>query len=320
MDLKTTTLLETEFDIEITNVNISEMLSRPFFRHVCEKTCADMKIKFVIYFSDITDTIIAKIRNTEQSSSIWSWSITKYSFILSDGSIHNGTFVGRRDESIRLLSLDQVRAWPAPRKIQVKIMVGDYRGDGGDFWDKKHILTEVEDFASVCYPSTFHTRSMENLLYSGIFSDVTLVCDDEREISTHKNLLISSSYFKALFGCNFGKKEQKVVKVECGYNTLKMMVSFLYGGRVEEKEVENWPDLYKTASFYQLEILARHCELQMMVRVTREWGSIRELIRFASMFHAFKLKRFLIYLTRRLQERGEFLVSDPTGTVLYMSI
>ena len=81
-----------------------------------------------------------------------------------------------------------------------------------------------------------------------------------------------------------------------------IVLTILYIGRITEEEVTNWPKLFQVASFYQIETLTRHCELQMMTRVTNCLEDIKELLKFAIKLHANKLKRYLVVLTRRIQE------------------
>ena len=135
-----------------------------------------------------------------------------------------------------------------------------------------------------------------------MFSDVTLLCDNMTSICTHKCILLGSPYFRALFGCHFAQKDQKVVKAESDAETMLIVLSFIYTGQIDEGEVTSWPKLFQVASFYQLEILTRHCELQMMTKVNTEWNNIKSILKFTIFFNALKLKKFLVNLARKIQK------------------
>ena len=201
-----------------------------------------------------------------------------------------------------LMTFEELRAMSEPREFSFKLNIGIYSGTHGEKWEWQNIFTDAEDFSPVCSLTNFHSQCMDDLQLSEKFCDVTLVCNDKSLIPAHKCFLIGSSYFSALFGYNFGQDEQNVVNVEAGFETMKTILCFLYSGQIKEEEVVNWPDLYRVSAFYQLDHLARHCELQMMTRVVNKVEPIKDLLKFAITFHAFKLKRFLVVLIRRMQE------------------
>ena len=87
---------------------------------------------------------------------------------------------------------------------------------------------------------------------------------------------------------------------------MKLILSFLYTGRIDEKNVENWPDLYRVARFYDIDILAKHAELQMMANAPMEMEKIKRVIKFAIRFQSYKLKNYMIKLARKNQETKEF--------------
>lgn len=294
MDLKKIKFHKEEFVTEIRNEDILKLENGG---NVCGQYFEDSKTGFDIIQLD-NDKVTLYIGNFygEYDEKVF----YEYSIILSNGNLFEGCFWNFA--TIPFVPLEELSAWKAPRMLNVKIKVGLYWGPGRDRWFWTNILTKVEDFEPVCSPSTFHTNCMDGLLKSAKFSDVTLICPEYKQISAHRNLLLASPYFCGLFGSNFGQENKKVVKVENDFESMQIVVSFLYTGRVEEEEVINWPDLYQAASFYQVNNLARHCELQMMSRVTKEWDTIKELIKFARTFHAIKLKKFLINFARKLQQ------------------
>ena len=203
---------------------------------------------------------------------------------------------------IPLLSMNEIKALPMPRRLSIKLEIGIYSGTGGTKLKWQNIFTDPKDFMPVCSPPTFHSKCMNDLKISGMFSDVTLLCDNMTSICTHKCILVGSPYFRALFGCHFAQKDQKVVRAESDAQTMLIVLTFLYTEQITEEEVTNWPKLFQVASFYQIETLTRHCELQMMTRVTNCLEDIKELLKFAIKLHANKLKRYLVVLTRRIQE------------------
>ena len=76
----------------------------------------------------------------------------------------------------------------------------------------------------------------------------------------------------------------------------------MYSGSLKQEEVVNCPDLYIAASFYNVKVLARHCELQMMTKVNTEWNNIKSILKFTIFFNALKLKKFLVNLARKIQK------------------
>ena len=294
MDLKNISLDKVEFEITFKDDDVNAVENGGI---VCGHYIENMNIGFDIFRFTNTNRVNVFFGNLHEEN--YGNVFFHYKIILSNEKTFEECFWNYR--LIQFMNIEQLRAWQAPRKIIVKVKRGMYTCTRGDEWDLKNILTNVKDFEPVCSPPTFHTNFMDNLLESCFFSDVTLLCIDKKSISTHRCLLKASPYFHALFGSNFFKSHQKVVNVEFDYLTMKMLVTFLYSGRVQEEAVVNWPELFLAANFYQIRNLARHCELQMMTRVAHEWDTIKELIMFARTFHAFKMKKFLIKLARKIQ-------------------
>ena len=205
-----------------------------------------------------------------------------------------------------LMSLQEMEEWEQPRKITVTLKVGIYEGNGQE-WEWQNILMNIEDFSPVCFAPYPHTDTMDQLYGSGKFSDVILICDDNKEILAHKCLLLGSSFFNALFNNHFGHLNQTVIKVESDYDTMKIIVNYLYSGRVEDVDVVNWPDLYRVAGFYQILTLANHCELQLMSGVSKSMENIKEFLKFAKVFNAKKLRAYLIKLAKRLQQYPKYI-------------
>ena len=186
-------------------------------------------------------------------------------------------------------------------KISIVLRVGLYEGEGS-VWDWQNILTDINDFTVLSVP-TYHFVKMNELLESGDFSDVTLVCSDNLKIKSHKCLLQTAPYFRALLSGNFDECQKQFIHVEYEYSMMKILLSFLYSGSICNANVENWPDLFILASFYGVDGLARYCELQMMTKIRRNMEYAKRILHFAIRFNAFKLKKYVIRLVRNIQER-----------------
>ena len=298
MDLKHISLYENQVECElkeedIEKLNVGGIVCNQFLEGI--NTCFDISS---MWDKNVMTANLCYIHNELNSGNMKI--LYKCSSMLSNGLYLEKSSV--KSVVIPLMTLQQLRNWVCPRKIHVKIKVGFYWGTGGDEFDKNNILCDVEDFFPICSPSTNHTISMNNLLDSGNFSDVTLVCKDNTIILAHKCLLLTSPYFYALFGKYFGQQDQNIVNTEYDGDTMKILLSFIYSGILQEDKVDDWQEMYLAASFYQMECLMRHSELQLMTRVKREWNCIKGLFRFANTFNAFKLKYFLICLTRYIQQ------------------
>ena len=222
-----------------------------------------------------------------------------YSITLSNGKLLEDRFWS--NSVIPLMTMFDIWDWKKPREFSIKIKIGIYAGSGGEKWEWQNIFTDIEDFSPFCSQPTFHSKSMDDLKSLGMFSDVLLLCNDTKSIPAHRCILVGSPYFRALFGGQFSREDQRVVVIETDLESMEIVLSFLYSGRIEEDEVVNWPNLYEAASFYQIVNLSQHCELQMMTKVTKSIKDIKYLLKFAIHFHAHKLKRYLVSLTRIIQ-------------------
>ena len=298
MDLKQISLYKEQIECEIKEEDVDKLSAGGL---VCSQYLEGINTSFDICSMWNKDTITANFCYIDTELSRGNKKILyKCSIMLSNGKyLEESSF---KTVVVPLMALEQLGDWSPPRKIKVIIEIGVCWATGGDEFDRKNILCDVNDFFPICSSSTIHTTSMNTLLESGYLSDVTLVCRDNKMIYAHKCLLSTSPYFKALFGQHFGKKNQNIVNVEFDRDTMVNLVSFIYSGRVQEEKVCDWKELYLAASFYQTGILIRHSELQLMTRVNREWNCIKRLLKFANMSQALKLKKFLISLTRYLQQ------------------
>ena len=221
----------------------------------------------------------------------------KFSLKLSNG--RNFEFCSWGHSEIELLTVDEIFAWKKPRTFWLNIRIGIYGGSGGCKSEWQHIFTDPEDFIPLCTVQTPHSKEMDKIKSSKDFADVSLECIDGNSLSAHKCILVGSPYFNALFKFN---RDVHIVEVEGDTRTMQVILSYLYSGRINENDVTNWQTLYNVASYYQLLDLCRHCELQMMARLTRSMDEIKSLLKFAIKFQAMKLKRYIVVYIRLLQK------------------
>ena len=86
---------------------------------------------------------------------------------------------------------------------------------------------------------------------------------------------------------------------------MRVMVSFLYSGHLDEDDVNNWPDMYRIASYFNVDVLVNHSELQLMAGTPREIQGIKKVLKFAVRYQAYRLKSFIVKLARSIQETME---------------
>ena len=208
---------------------------------------------------------------------------------------------------IPVCTVAELRMWSFQRSVIVILKVGIYEGEGC-IWSWQNILTRIEDFSQGSYHETAHTNMMRELLQSGQYSDITLVCNDMKEIFAHKCLLAASPYFGALFSDKFSEVKALKINVDCSFELMKEMLSFVYSGRFCVENVENLPDLYRASLYYRFDYVAQHCEMQMMARINHNMESIKAMLRFAIRFGMRKMKEYLVKLTRKMQETAREIV------------
>ena len=202
---------------------------------------------------------------------------------------------------IPLMTLEAMESWKRPRKISITLKVGLYEGHGL-VQDWQNVLSKIDDFIPVCFQPSPYTRMMDELLNSCRFTDVKISCLDGRELSVHKCLLTAASpYFRATFSENF-KNSNAIIKVEFNYPIVKEVISYIYTGRLKEEMIENWPDVYRMACYFHLDILANHSELQMIVHTPSDMDGMKNVLKFAMKFHALRLKSFIIERIRIIQK------------------
>ena len=98
----------------------------------------------------------------------------------------------------------------------------------------------------------FTKRTVQNLLDDKEFTDVTLVCDDNRQIGAHKAILSACSpSFKNILKNN-PHQHPLIYLRGVQYQDLQSLVSFIYQGRTEVSQ-ENLNRFLFLASEFQLE-------------------------------------------------------------------
>lgn len=112
----------------------------------------------------------------------------------------------------------------------------------------KNAATTPES-SPICHlASSYYSSFFKNLkvLYDDErFYDCELFCadgDDGKEqkiIKAHRVILSSSSsYFEAMFGNDFNENKNKIVKFHSiNYNILKILINFIYAGKIEINQV-----------------------------------------------------------------------------------
>ena len=295
MDLKKVRQIEYNFDVVLTDqdlriLEIVGMLYSPSSYFPDSKTYVD------VCYSGHTDLICIHIGNSNEEEDRTFYEFNAKGFA---SKIYENKFWGHG--VIHLETMESIRERKNPRTININIKGGIYDGYGTeDMW--MNVFIAVEDFTPVAFPATFHSQAMDNLLEKGNFADINIFCKDGRVLKAHKCLLIACPYFMALLSNRFERSNENLAKVEFDLAPMRVVLQYLYSGRISEDSVRNWAELFEVASFFCLDILARHCELQMMTRASNDVNEIRMLIKFALRFHARKLSVYLTNLVRKIQK------------------
>jgi len=129
-----------------------------------------------------------------------------------------------------------------------------------------------------------------DMFESAAFADVTFVVEEE-EIRAHKGVLASrSTYFKNMFSSGMLESDSKSVKVKDVQPTIfKAILRFIYGGVVEERQLEVLAKLIAAADMYCMDELKRICET--IIRATLKVENIIDALVIADKFNCEKLLR-----------------------------
>ena len=99
---------------------------------------------------------------------------------------------------------------------------------------------------------TFTRNTVQNLLEDTDFSDVTLVCDDNRQIKAHKAILSACSPFFKTILKNNPHQHPLIYLRGVHYEDLQALVFFVYQGRAEVAQ-ENLSRFLAISSEFQIE-------------------------------------------------------------------
>lgn len=120
------------------------------------------------------------------------------------------------------------------------------------------------------------SSSMEKLFNEGLFSDVKLIANDKVVIKASRSILaIQSETFKGLF---LSEESNSEFELDFDSETLKVMVKFMYTGRVEKNE-DFTPKLLAATTFFKVNDLLTLIEERTIQIITTTNAS--ELLTFA---------------------------------------
>lgn len=295
MDLKKVRKFHFQFEVTMTDLDL-EMLENvglvcpPFPYFVETRTFLD------IHYSAHSNYVYMHVENASKEKDRYFY---EFKLNMLDGRTLEHSFwsLGHID----MMKMENFKKLNNPRKVTISLGVGIYEGCGTpDLWTK--ILTCLDDFTPVVFSHTSYSQLMDELVQSGRFSDLMIVCSDKQQLNVHKCLLIKCPYFKSLLGDNSCESLKKnVIEVEEELSLVKMIIQFIYSGRLEEKSVLNWTELHRVANSFGLDILARHCQLQMLIRASDNIDDVKVLLKIALKYHSRKMVRYLTHTARKIQ-------------------
>jgi len=297
MDLSKVRKFEYRIDLFLSNEQIRMMRDR---ENIISTRFRDTNSMVEIYPLGYNRTLNFDVGNFKEQDGRYFYD---FNATLSNGMVFEKTFWNF--EMVEIMSFQELRAWKKPRMISVVLKVGVYDGDGSST-EWQAILENIDDFTSVCSPKNFHSQNMEQLLSIGYHSDVTFEFPDGRKLSAHKCVLVSSSlYFRVLLDGSFIESRNNTIEAKFDYELMKLLILFLYTGRVNKEDVSNWQDVYRIAHSHNVSLLANHAQLQLMAEAPGGMEEIKKVIKFAMKYRAYRLKEFLIKHTRKIQETKE---------------
>ena len=295
MDLKKVRKFHFQYDVFVTDLDLQilenvGLTCLPFPHFVVTKTSIDIR------YSAHSNYVYMHVENGSQEKDRYFYDLKLH--ITDDGILEQSFWsLGNID----MMKIKDLKDLNNPRKITISLGVGIYEGCGTpDVWTK--ILTCIDDFTPVAFSPTTYSQSKEDLFQGGRFSDLIIVCSDKQQLNVHKCLLNEIPYFKSLLSDNSCKSSKKsLIEVTEEYSVLKTIIQYVYSGRLEEKNVLNWAELHRVSSFFHLNILARHCQLQMLIRTSENIEDIKVLLKFALKCQSRKMIRYLTNTARKIQ-------------------
>ena len=111
------------------------------------------------------------------------------------------------------------------------------------------------------------SATIKTLWSDNAFTDVTLVCDDDKQIAAHKVILgSSSSFFRKILHANQYKHLFIYLK-GIGYNELTSLLRFMYLGQteVEHDDLDKFMNAAK-----ELKVRGLHENLEKVTKSTKE--------------------------------------------------
>ena len=295
-----------------------------------------MDLKKVVVYEDGVSFNISDldIHTMEERGNLWDIDLQLFSFNFialypSEGSVLRLLVVNRNDEmdryfadfevklsngllykdsfwnhtKIPFFTFEDLARWKSPREVRIKCKIGYYYGidEGNAEW--QNMLTEIDDFSTVLSPPSTFTDIKEYLFKESESTNVSIICEDEKVIKAHQYFLSSSSFFSACFKYAQRKIDQNIaVHLPADSNTVKTLITFLYSGRIGEDQNVNWADLFVLAMYCNLSYLANQCQLQIIMQVLKNMEDLKCHLKFANRFHAKKLRMYVVYICRKLQE------------------
>jgi len=138
-----------------------------------------------------------------------------------------------------------------------------------------------------------------DMLESAKFTDVTFVIQEE-EVAAHKNVLASrSSYFEKMFDSDMQESVSNRVEVtDVQPDTFQAVLSYLYGGVMEEESFESLAELIAAADKYGLDELKKICESTL--RYNLQFDNIIDALLVADTHNCTSLLRDAKVLFKRL--------------------
>jgi speckle-type POZ protein len=115
-------------------------------------------------------------------------------------------------------------------------------------------------------PRDTSDRLIAKYFDSSVFSDITIVCSDKKEIAAHRNILARSPVFEKMLTA---ETTNKIVLDDINGDTMKELLRFIYTLKVENLDTLA-PKLLHAAEKYGLPQLKLKCATELIERVSLE--------------------------------------------------
>jgi len=139
---------------------------------------------------------------------------------------------------------------------------------------KEKALGDVQQFQKFKYETAENeTQFVENMktLYSlGSFSDLVIFCGDKKFL-VHKNVLASrSDVFKEMLENDDKKIHGDLEITDTSPITFKIVIDHIYTGKIPNSIDNAAEELFRLATKYNLQFLAKACELSLLEQLTEK--------------------------------------------------